>query len=184
MHACLYNDGTWVSAADVGTGWVGEAYGMEKVAMAITGNWAISYIKETYPDVWDKTGWAVMPMGTENATMAFTVSLSIWEGSENADAAWKLVDFLTSYDGQRELVVEWGHALPSRISLADHPDMWPEHATFMEQYADSHGWTPGVYWSEIVAAANTEIEAALYAGKTAADACADMKTAIDAILTG
>ena len=182
--AGLYQNGTWVSAGDVGTGWVGEAYGEEEVAMAITGNWAIPYIKEDYPLVWDKTGWAVMPMGTENATMAFTVSLSIWEGSENPDAAWKLIDFLTSYDGQKELVIDWGHALPSRISLADHPDMWPEHATFMEQYAYSHAFVFGVYGSEIMSAANDEIEAVLYGVKTAAEACADMKTAIDAILAG
>jgi len=181
--AGLYGS-TWFSAADVGAGWVGEAYGMNKTAMAVTGNWAIPYIKEDFPEVWADTGWAVMPMGTENATMAFTVSLSIWEGTENPEAAWKLIDFMTSYDGQKELVVDWGHALPSRISLADHPDMWPEHATFMQQYADSHAFIFGIYGSEIMAAANTEIDAALYAGKTAADACADMKTAIDAIIAG
>jgi len=125
-----------------------------------------------------------MPMGTENATMAFTVSLSIWEGSENPEAAWKLIDFLTSYEGQKELVVDWGHALPSRISLADHPNMWPEHATFMEQYAYSHGWVLGVKGSEIAAAANTEIDAVFAGVKTAAEACATMKTEIDAILAG
>jgi len=179
-----YLNGTWVKAGDVGTGWVGEAYGTEEVAMAITGNWAIPYIKEDFPEVWDKTGWAVMPMGTENATMAFTVSLSIWEGSENPEAAWKLIDFLTSYEGQKELVVDWGHALPSRISLADHPNMWPEHATFMEQYAYSHGWVLGVKGSEIAAAANTEIDAVFAGVKTAAEACATMKTEIDAILAG
>jgi len=179
-----YLDGTWVSPADVGAGWVGDAYGLELAAMAITGNWAIPYIKEDFPDVWDKTGWAVMPMGTEEATMAFTVSLAIWEGTENPEAAWKLIDFMTSYDGQKELVIDWGHALPSRISLADHPNMWPEHATFMEQYAYSHAFIFGVEGFDIMSLTNTELSAALAGVKTAAEACADMKTEIDAILAG
>ncbi|MCD6159682.1 MAG: ABC transporter substrate-binding protein [Kosmotoga sp.] len=102
--------------ANLGAGWIGEAFGKEAVAMAMTGPWTLGYLRGQYPDVVDKTGIVEMPHLINHATMVYTVSWSINRNTRNRDAAWEVVKFLTK-EGQK-MFVEGAGVLASRKSIA------------------------------------------------------------------
>jgi multiple sugar transport system substrate-binding protein len=106
----FWESGTGADPATLGSGWCGEALAQQKVAIIFEGNWVIPYM-EDFPDVnYDLTE---MPSGSEQATLAFTVSYSIGTDSENPDAAWSLLSYLTGSEGM-ETWTSLGLALPSR----------------------------------------------------------------------
>lgn len=110
----LFQDGVAGDPATLGSGWCGEALGQEKVAMVFEGNWLVPFMDGTFPDV--NYGMAEMPAGVEQATLAFTVSYSIGADSENPDAAWSLLSYLTGPEGM-ETWTSLGLALPSRSDV-------------------------------------------------------------------
>ena len=71
----FFKNGQGARAADLGDDWCGKALGEQQVAIIFEGGWLDPYMKTSYPDV--KYAWAEMPMGTEKATLGFTVSYSI-----------------------------------------------------------------------------------------------------------
>ncbi|NDJ17180.1 extracellular solute-binding protein [Myxacorys almedinensis A] len=109
-------DRTVAQPSDVGANSNSEAFGQGKIAMAIEGAWAIPYLKETFPDL--KFAIAEVPtLNGKKGTMAFTVAYVMNRQSKHKDAAWKLIEFLTSKDGMKSWATE-GLALPSRQSVA------------------------------------------------------------------
>jgi len=50
--------------------------------------------------------------------LIFTVAWGMSANTKNSEAAWKVIDFLTSEAAQQQ-VLESGFALPSRVSLQD-----------------------------------------------------------------
>lgn len=110
----FFESGVAGDPATLGSGWCGEALGQEKVAMVFEGNWLVPFMDGTFPDV----GFAMaeMPAGAEQATLAFTVSYSIGADSENPDAAWSLLSYLTGPEGM-ETWTSLGLALPSRSDV-------------------------------------------------------------------
>lgn len=107
----FFDNDTGKSPSELGSGWCGEALGQEKVAMVFEGNWLIPFMEGTFADVPFAT--AEMPAGTEQATLAFTVSYSIGADSANPDAGWSLLNYLTGPEGM-ETWTSQGLALPSR----------------------------------------------------------------------
>jgi multiple sugar transport system substrate-binding protein len=107
----MFEDGVAADPTTLGSGWCGEALGQEKVAMVFEGNWLVPFMDGTFPDV--SYSMAEMPAGAEQATLAFTVSYSIGADSENPDAAWSLLSYLTGPEGM-ETWTSLGLALPSR----------------------------------------------------------------------
>ena len=83
--------------------------------MVFEGNWLVPFMDGTFPDV--TYAMAEMPAGAEQATLAFTVSYSIGADSENPDAAWSLLSYLTGPEGM-ETWTSLGLALPSRSDVA------------------------------------------------------------------
>ena len=119
-----------VQPADVGAGWLGDAFGKQEVAMVISGNWMIPFLADQFPDFKYGEDWdiAPVPKGPKaRATMAYTVALGINAKTEHPEEAWKFVEFILGRDGQHELVVKRGHTLPSIKGLEESPDMWPQH---------------------------------------------------------
>lgn len=102
--------------ANLGAGWIGEAFGKEAVAMAMTGPWTLGYIRGQYPNVVAKTGIVELPHLIKKATMVYTVSWSINRNTKNKRAAWEVVKFLTK-EGQK-MFVEGAGVLASRKSIA------------------------------------------------------------------
>lgn len=126
--------------ADVGAGWLGDAFGSEEVGMTISGNWAIPFLDGTFPDFEYDTDWGIAPIpkgSAGRATMAYTVALGISADTEHPAEAWKFVEFLLGKDGQTELVVKMGQTLPSIKGLENHPDLWPQHAATLSHEYDN-----------------------------------------------
>jgi multiple sugar transport system substrate-binding protein len=106
-HAAIY-------PSEVGTSQVGDAFGRGLAAMAFEGSWIIPYLKSTYPNV--RYGVAPLPRGpVGRSNFLFTVAYVIPKGSKNPDAAWKLIEHLTSPKSQAQVTF----ALPSRRAEAD-----------------------------------------------------------------
>ena len=109
----LYKSGLGMTAADLGSGWCGEALGKKQVAFAFEGGWLDPFMTSTYPDV--KYAWGEMPTGSSGSpvTISFTVSYSIGADSKNKDQAFALLTYLTGKEGMAKWTAG-GVALPSR----------------------------------------------------------------------
>lgn len=109
----LFKNGLGKTAADLGSGWCGEALGKGQVALAFEGGWLDPYMASTFPDI--KYAWAEMPTGSSGSpvTISYTVSYSIGADSKNKDQAFVLLTYLAGKDGM-ERWTAGGVALPSR----------------------------------------------------------------------
>ncbi|SHH48031.1 ABC transporter substrate-binding protein [Thermosipho atlanticus] len=105
-----------VEPQQVGAGWIGEALGKEKVAMAMTGPWTLGFLKGSYPDVYKKIGVVEMPSLIKKSTMVYTVSWSINRSTPHKSEAWEVLKFLVTR-GQ-EIFVKRAGVLASRKDIA------------------------------------------------------------------
>ncbi|MEO1428898.1 MAG: ABC transporter substrate-binding protein [Cyanobacteria bacterium J06633_8] len=107
---------TSAQKTDVGTNSGSEMFAQGKVAMVIEGNWAIPYLKETFPKL--DFGTAELPkINKKKGTMVFTVAYVMNKKATNKAQAWELISYLTGKKGM-EKWTESGFALPSRKSVA------------------------------------------------------------------
>jgi multiple sugar transport system substrate-binding protein len=109
------NDRSAAQPSDVGANSNSEGFGQGKIAMAIEGAWAIPYFRETFPKL--KFSTAEVPMiNGKKGTMAYTVAYVMNRRSKHKEAAWKLIEYLTSSEGMKAAGKQ-GFALPSRRSV-------------------------------------------------------------------
>ena len=109
----LFKNGLGKTAADMGSGWCGEALGKGQAAFAFEGGWLDPFMTSTFPDV--KYAWGQMPTGSSGSpvTISFTVSYSIGADSKNKDQAFVLLSYLAGPEGMEKWTAG-GVALPSR----------------------------------------------------------------------
>jgi multiple sugar transport system substrate-binding protein len=126
----LLDSGSAVLAPDVDAGWGGEAFGTQKAAMTIEGNWIRGAMNNDYPDV-DYTV-AELPEGPAGkGTLLFTQCWGISADSEDQEAAVSLVEAMTSPEQQLASAEAFG-VMPSRESAqADYVEQFPEDAPFI-----------------------------------------------------
>jgi multiple sugar transport system substrate-binding protein len=162
--ADLFQSGAASSAAALDAGWPGEAFGQEKVAMVIEGNWIVGAMANEFPDV----NWAVaeLPAGTVGpATYAFTVCYAVAADAPNPEASWEAIDFLTGPEG----AAAWTEAfnvMPARESLregwlANHPELEP----FLNGAEYAHEWQFAPGFLDVMTEFNSQFEQ-LVAGDT------------------
>ncbi|MBD1846445.1 ABC transporter substrate-binding protein [Cyanobacteria bacterium FACHB-63] len=108
-------DRTAAQATDVGANSNSEAFGQGRVAMTLDGNWAIPYLKETFPKLKFQTA-EVPRINDRQGTMIYTVAYVMNRQSKQKAAAWKLIEFLTSESGMKAWAKQ-GVTLPSRRSV-------------------------------------------------------------------
>lgn len=108
-------DRTAAQATDVGANSNSEAFGQGRVAMTLDGNWAIPYLKETFPNLKFQTA-EVPKINDRQGTMIYTVAYVMNRRSKQKVAAWKLIEFLTSESGMKAWAKQ-GVTLPSRRSV-------------------------------------------------------------------
>jgi multiple sugar transport system substrate-binding protein len=109
-------NGSGVIPADIGEGWQGTVFGKGQCAMVYEGGWLIPYMKDQFPAI--QYGIAHLPAGpVGEGNMIFTVAWGISKNTQNPDAAWKVVEFLTN-EASQTTVLQSGFAYPSRVSLA------------------------------------------------------------------
>jgi len=135
----LVNDGYAAQPSDLDSGWAGEAFGKGQAAMAMEGNWIVSYLNDQFPDLnWGVTELPAGPAG--KATMSFTVCYGVPANAAHPDESIRLVNWLTGPEG----MAQWaglGLAMPTRASLRDswlaqYPDLEP----FLAGAEYSHPW--------------------------------------------
>ncbi len=99
--------------SEVGSNWTGDAFGRQAAAMVFEGGWLIPYLADSFPKV--PYGVAELPRGPAGrSNFLFTVAYVIPTTSKQPEAAWKLIEFLTSEQAQRQVTF----ALPSRKAIS------------------------------------------------------------------
>lgn len=163
FYVGLVNDGLAGPPSAVDAGWGGEAFGNGRVAMAMEGNWVIDYLNQQFPDL--NWGIASLPAGTGGqATMAFTVCYGVSSAAEGAeaDAAWRLANFLTGREGAAMVAETSFGVMPGRASAAEAwlerfgEDMQP----FVEGADYAHEWRLPVGSQPFIDAFNDNLQQA------------------------
>ena len=156
----LVLDGFADQPANLDSGWNGEAFGKQRAAMVVEGNWMVPYLSDSFPDV--NWGVAELPAGPGGqATMGFTVCYGAPANNENPEASVDLINYLTGEEGMREWT-DLGIAMPARQSLSEgwleqYPDLEPLLAG--TEYARPWSFFPG--FSDLGDAINSDLEQAL-----------------------
>ena len=119
--------------------WNGRvAFATGKVGMYIAGNWFAGQMLSEFPDI--EGQWATAPLPKGDAGCATTLagdSLIILGTSEQQDAAWKWIEYLSSPDIMSAWTIdeETTTLLPPRESLLNSPQL-SENKPFLQGFAD------------------------------------------------
>jgi len=150
--------GSFALASTVDAGWGGEAFGTQRGAMVIEGNWIRGAMKNDYPDV--EYTVVELPEGPAGpGTLQFTQCWAIAADSDNQDQAVDLVNFLTTPEQQMAFAEGFG-VMPSRqAAAADYEAAFPENAAFIAggEYGQGPISAPGL--DAVVADLNSQLEA-------------------------
>jgi multiple sugar transport system substrate-binding protein len=112
-HGLKHEDRAAIYPAEVGAKWTGDAFGRGAAAMVFEGSWLIPYLRDSFPDL--AYGVTQLPRGPmARSNFLFTVAYVIPKACKNVEAAWKLIEFLTSEASQAQVTF----ALPSRGSIS------------------------------------------------------------------
>ncbi|WP_127476014.1 sugar ABC transporter substrate-binding protein [Microbacterium sulfonylureivorans] len=148
--------GSFAYATDIGTGWGGEAFGSQKAAMTIEGNWITGAMMNDYPDV-DYVV-AELPAGPVGpGTMQFTNCWGMAADSPNQQAALELVEYLTSTESQLAFSEAFG-PMPSIQSAAD---QWSADNPELTAFLAGADYAVGVPTNDGIAAVITDFNAQL-----------------------
>ena len=132
----LYKDGLISTPADIGADWPGDAFAKGLSSMVFEGNWMFPFLDENAPG--KEYAVAELPAGPAGkGTPAFTQAFSIFAGSKNPEAAWVVVNYLSSQEGT-SLAAPLGLAIPPRPDLeSQYLEMFPQRKPFLDagQYA-------------------------------------------------
>lgn len=144
------------ATTDLGAGWGGEAFGTQKAAMTIEGNWITGAMMNDYPDV----GYLVaeLPEGPAGkGTMQFTNCWGMAADSPNQQAALELVQYLTSPEQQLAFSEAFG-PMPSVQSAAD---QWTADNPDLAAFLAGADYAKGVPTNDGIAAVITDFNASL-----------------------
>lgn len=158
------------------------------VPMFISGPWDIPGLK-TAGGAGFEDKFAVAPIpappGGTSTSFAAGANLTVFKNSKNPDAAWKLIQWLTQPDVQ----VGWFKAvndLPSRQSAWKDTALTsdPKVSVFGEQLKSVKTAPALTTWTQVSAAADTEIERVIRGGKSSQDAVKQLQSTADSLGTG
>jgi multiple sugar transport system substrate-binding protein len=155
----MHESGSLMVPSDTGAGWCGEAFGLGQAAMTMEGNWLVPALENDFPD----TPFEIneLPQGAAQGNLAFTVSYSIGADSQNKEAAWVLLQYLTGPEGMASWTGQ-GLALPSREDVEPAPGR--EALVAGLEYATAYSYEPG--FPDVQAAFNAELTRVLAEGGT------------------
>jgi multiple sugar transport system substrate-binding protein len=145
--------------------------------MFFSGPWHVGLITEAGgADIEGK--WAVAPLPQKESATSFVggSNLVVFRDSQNKDAAWAFVDFMTRPDIQ----VRWyeeATVLPAVQEAWDDPKLADDEnvAVFGEQLNDTQAPPAISTWNEIANVMNEQLEQVTVGRATAADAAATMQ---------
>jgi multiple sugar transport system substrate-binding protein len=154
--------------------------------MFFSGPWHMALIEDTGgAEIEGK--WTVAPMPQRDSATSFVggSNLVVSQDTENRDAAWAFVEFLSRPDVQSTWYQEVG-ALPAVQEAWESGELAEdEHlAMFGEQLNDAKAPPPIPSWEEVAAAIDDQIERAAVGDVPPEDAVATMQTNAESIGTG
>ena len=151
------DNGSFAFSSQLDAGWGGEAFGTQKAAMTIEGNWIKGAMTNDYPDV----GYTVaeLPEGPAGqGTLAFTQCWGIAADSDAQAQAVELVDYLTTTEQQLAFAEAFG-VMPSRESAgADYEATYPDDSPFVAggDYGRGPIGAPGM--EQVIGDLNSQLE--------------------------
>jgi multiple sugar transport system substrate-binding protein len=174
------HDGLAMTPTDLGVDWCGAALSQKLVAIAFEGNWVGPAMKNDAPDVAYTV--SAIPKATEQATLSFTAGYAIAQRSQQKEAAWVLLQWLTSKEGMQEWV-NGGLVLPARDDLTVSDAQLAKYAPFGAFAHQGEGYMP--QWSVVSDAFKSSLlSAAQSATGTSDTVITATKAALDQVLSG
>jgi len=166
----LIKSGLGATPTTLGVGWCGEALGKQKAAIIFEGNWVLPYMKSTFPN----TRYGVFPMVKQKTggNLGFTVSYSLAKDSQHKQAAWTLLNWLTSQQGMKQWT-SLGLALPSRSDVK----AIGGRTAFLNAAPYSHGWGFNNF-SNTITIMNNDLTAVIGGSKTVQQMLADVASSL------
>lgn len=158
--------------------WDGRvAFATGKVAMYEAGSWFGGEMKASFPQINGKWDVAPLPEGPEGcATTLAGDALAILDSSENKDAAWLWVEFLSEEKNMKAWTFgsKTSTLLPPRQSLLDDPSL-TKYNPWLEGFAENMkcAVTSNITqpkWPQIEQALNEELGKAIYGDISAEEA--------------
>lgn len=133
----LLKEGLAKYPKQVDAGWGGEAFGKEKAAMTIEGNWIKGAMSHDFPNL--KYTVHELPAGAKKGTLSFTQCWGISAKSKFKDQAIKFVEAMTKTDQQITFAKGFG-VMPSVKSAKDpYIQAFPADAAFVAGAEYAHG---------------------------------------------
>lgn len=179
----LYRKGYAALPTAVGASWGGQAFGMGKAGMVLSGNWLVPFLNQTYP----KTSYGIAPLPSgpvNNLSLTFPVAYSITRDSKHPNASWQLIQYLTGVPGMTKWM-NLGLALPVRPALLSLP-YYTQHPVLkglLEQLPHTVAWNFPPGFSQYSSTTMTDQTTLAIEGKeSASQALANMQKDGEAIL--
>lgn len=184
-YASFFDEG--IAAKTLPTGTTAESAFVDGSApMMISGPWDVGQLNEAGgKDFASKYKVALMPKQKSSTSFIGGSNLVVFKKSKNRDAAWKLVQWLA----KPEVQLKWYKAtgdLPSQQSAWTDPTLAGDEklSIFGEQLKDTKNPPTVTTWTQVSAAADSEIEKIVKAGKDPAEALKSLQATADSIGTG
>ena len=154
----LLTDGSMKYPGDLSAGWAGEAFGKNKAAMTIEGNWLLGSMKTDYPTIKYKvvelpTG----PTGTKG-TLSFTNCWGIADSTKSPDQAKAFVSYLTAPDTQMTFAKAFGVIPSVQTAKAAYLAKYPDNAPFVNGIAYAQGVLTQPGTTDVLADFDSQLE--------------------------
>ncbi|ACV76933.1 sugar ABC transporter substrate-binding protein [Nakamurella multipartita] len=177
-YQSFFTEGIANPAPNMGAGAAESAFVDGSAPMMISGPYEIGNLEKAGgADFTDKYAVATLPKDKSATSFVGGSNLVVFKDSPNRDAAWKLVQWLS----QPEVQVKWYQAtgdLPSVQSawqegvLADDPML----SVFGDQLKDTNSPPAVPTWTQVSAAADSQVEQIVKAGKDPAQALQELQS--------
>lgn len=185
-YQSFFTEGIANPAPNISAGAAESAFVDGSAPMMISGPYEIGNLEKAGgAGFTEKYAVATMPKDKSATSFVGGSNLAVFKDSPNRDAAWKLVQWLS----QPEVQVKWHQAtgdLPSVESawkenvLADDEKL----SVFGEQLKDTNSPPAVPTWTQVSAAADTQVEQIVKAGKDPAQALKDLQAEASSIGIG
>src|SRR3984957_10128396 len=134
----MLNQGSMKFPSQVGAGFSGQAFGENKAAMDIIGNWENGELQSDYPNVKFKVyPLPAGPSGT-HATLSFTNCWGVPKQQSNLAGAVDLVKFLTTSQQEMTFSKAFGVIPSLNTAQSQYETAYPQYATFVQELAYAH----------------------------------------------
>lgn len=134
----MLSQGIMKFPSQLNAGFSGQAFGENKAAMDIIGNWENGELSADYPNVKFKVvPLPAGPSGTQ-ATLSFTNCWGVPKQSKNLAGAIDFVKFLTSAQQEMAFAKAFGVIPSLKSAQSQYTQTFPQFATFVNELANAH----------------------------------------------